>query len=117
MRCTLQLHPQLLMMESKPSTSISTSTTSKPDPNLQPQNTASGKRKPNANPTSSTPTPAPASVVQKYVIDAADMISSSPDTRKLFLTEITIMCLDRAKKDMEAGIISTQVQRPPINLP
>ena len=79
--CTLQLQPHLLIMASKPSTSTATSTTAKQDPMPPPQNTASGQKKSDADPTSSTPNLAPTSIVQKYVIDAAEIISSSPTTR------------------------------------
>ena len=77
MFCTLQLQPHLLIMESKPSTSTTTSTTTKQDPMPSPQNTASAKKKSDAKPISSTPNPIPISVVQKYVTDAAAIISSS----------------------------------------
>ena len=89
------------MMESKPSKSTPTSTTAKQDPILHPPNTALGKKL-DATPTLSTPKPAPTSVVHQYVTDAAEMISSTPLTRRLFLTEVTKMCLERAKQQKEA---------------
>ena len=101
-------------MDSKSSTSTCTSSADKQDPNTQPQNPAPGKTAPNVNPTSSTPTPTPTSVVQKYVTDAAEMISSLPDTRKQFLTEVTKMCLERAKAQ-EHGI--TSIKRPLMGVP
>ena len=118
MLCTLQLHPHLFMMESQPSTSASTATIAKLDPNLHQQNTAHGRRKSSANPTSSTPPPTPTSVVQRYVTNAAEIVSSPPATWKMFLTEVSDMCLERAKREKEAGIItSTQLKRPVIKLP
>ena len=95
--CTLQFQLLLLMpssapttpsMASKPSTSTATSTTAKQDPMPPPQSTAAGKKKSDAKPISSTLNPVPTSVVQKYVTDAAEIISSSPTTRKMFLAEV-----------------------------
>ena len=122
MLCTLQLHIHLLMMESKPSKTTPTSTTAKQDPILHPPNTAPGKKKLDAIPTLSTPKPAPTSVVQQYVTDAAEIISSTPLTRRLFLTEVTKMCLERAKQQKEAELGAQEIQRgtsstPAIKLP
>ena len=103
MLCTLQLHLHLLTMTSKPSKTTPTSTTTKPDPISQPHNTVPCKKNSDATPTLSTPKPAPTSVVQQYVTDAAEMISSSPTSRRMFLTEVTKKCLEVAKQEKEAG--------------
>ena len=112
MLCTIQLQPLLLMpslapttstMASKPSTSTTTSTTAKQDPMPPPQSTAPGKMKSDVKPTSSTPNPVPTSVVQKYVTDAAEIISSSPTTRKMFLAEVSKKCNEVAKWEEETG--------------
>ena len=94
--------PAPLIMESNKTVSSATSTMttifkSKPIP----VSAAPGKMLSNANPTSSTPTTVPTYVVKNYVTDAANMISSSPATRRLLLTEVTRMCLERAKRDEE----------------
>ena len=101
MLCTLQLHLHLLIMASKPSKTTPTSPTAKPDPISQPHNTVPGRK--NSTPTLSTPKPTPTSVVQQYVIDAAEMISLSPTSRRMFLTEVTKKCLEVAKQEKEAG--------------
>ena len=112
MLCTLQLQPLLLMpssapttstMASQPSTSTATSTTAKQDPMPPQQSTAPGKMKSDVKPTSSTPNPVPTSVVQKYVTDAAEIISSSPTTRKMFLAEVFKKCNEVAKWEEETG--------------
>ena len=82
-----------VIMESKPSTSTTTSTTAKKDPMPSQQSTAPGKKESNADPTSSTPNSVPTSVVQKYVIDAAAIISSPQATRKMFLAEVRISAM------------------------
>ena len=103
MLCTLWLHLHLLTMASKPSKTTPTSTTAKPDPISQPHNTVPGKKNSDATPTLSTPKPAPTSVVQQYVTDAAEMISLSPTSRRIFLTGVTKKCLEVAKQEKEAG--------------
>ena len=86
-------------MESNKTVSSATSTTiTISKSKATPVSTAHGKILSDANPTLSTPTTVPTSVVQKYVSDAANMISSSPATRRLFLTHVTKMCLERAKE-------------------
>ena len=109
--CTLQLQPFLLMMASTPSTSTATSTTAKQDPMPPPRNTIPGKKKSNAKPTSSTPNPAPTSVVQKYVTDATEIISSSPTTRKMFMVEVFKKCNEVAKWEQETGKTSPEIQK------
>ena len=47
--------------------------------------------------TSSTPNPVPTSVVQKYVTDAAAIISSSQATRKMFMVEVFKKCNEIAR--------------------
>ena len=89
-------------MESNKTVSSGTSTKTTISKSKQtPFRAASGKILSDTNPTSSTPTTVTTSVVQDYVSDAANMISSSPATRRLFLTHVTKMCFDRAKKDKE----------------
>ena len=103
MICTFQLQPNLLTMASKPSTSTTTSTTAKQDPMPPPQSTAPGMKESDVTPTSSTPKPVPTSIVQKYVTDAAEMISASPATRKMFLAEVFKKCNEVAKWEEETG--------------
>ena len=103
MLCTLQLQPHLLAMESKPSTSTTTSTTAKQNPMPSPQSTALGKKESDADLTSSTPNPVPTSVVQKYVTDAAEIISASQATRKMFLAEVFKKCKEVEKSEEETG--------------
>ena len=38
-------------------------------------------------------------VVPKYVTDVATLIATTPESRKMFLTEVTRVCLEAAKKD------------------
>ena len=90
-------------MASKPSTSPATSKPAKQDPMSPPQNTALGKKKSDAKPTSSTPNPVPTSVVQKYMTDAAEIISSSPTTRRKFMVEVFKKCNEVAKWEEETG--------------
>ena len=59
----------------------------KPDPNIHPQDTALERRKLSANPTSSTPPSTPTSVIQKYVTNAEEIVSSHPAIWRMFLTE------------------------------
>ena len=67
------------------------------------KSTAPGLKESGATPTSSTPKPAPTSVVQKYVTDAAEIISASPATRKMFLAEVFKKCNEVAKWEEETG--------------
>ena len=104
--------PAPLAMESNKTVSSATSTTttiSKSKPTSV--SAAPGKMLSDANPTSSTSTTVPTSVVQNYVTDAANMISSSPATRRLFLTEVTRMCLERAKRDKEPEQTTSESQK------
>ena len=104
-------------MASKPSKTTPTSTIVRPDPISQPQNIASGQKNSDATPTISTPKPAPTSVVQQYVTDAAELISSSPTSRRMFLDEVTKKCLEVAKQDKEAGRPVPEPRRRPTTLP
>ena len=65
--------------------------------------TAPGKMKSDVKHSSSTPNPAPTSILQKYVTDAAQIISSSPTTRKMFLAEVFKKCNEIAKWEEETG--------------
>ena len=46
-----------------------------------------------------TTTSAHSYVVPKYVTDVATLIATTPESRKMFLTEVTRVCLEAAKKD------------------
>ena len=111
MLCTLQLEPHLLIMESKPSTSTTTSTTEKQDPMPSPQSTAQGKKESNADPTSSTPNPVPTFVVQKYVTDAAAIISSSQAARRMFMVEVFKKCNEIARWEEKTGKTSPEIPK------
>ena len=67
-----------------------------------PRNTSPGKKKSDAKPTSSTPNPAPTSVVQKYVTDAAEIISAQT-TRKMFMVEVFKKCNEVANGNKKQG--------------
>ena len=56
---------------------------------------------------SSTPNPAPSCAAPKYVTDVAELISASVESRRMFLMEVTIMCLEAAKKDKASSQISS----------
>ena len=112
MLCTLQLQPHLLIMESKPSTSTTISTTTKQDPMPSQQSTAPGKKESNADTTSSTPNPVPTSVVQKYVTDAAAIISSSQATRRMFMMEDFRTCNEIARWEEKTGKTSPENPKP-----
>ena len=49
--------------------------------------------------TISAPNPALSHTVPNYVIDIAELISASAESRRMFLTEVTRTCLEAAKKD------------------
>ena len=54
-------------------------------------------------------------VVPKYVTDVATLIATTPESRKMFLTEVTRACLEAAKRDKaEADQVtaSSMVQTP-----
>ena len=54
-------------------------------------------------------------VVPKYVTDVATLIATTPESRKMFLTEVTRVCLEAAKKDKaeaDQAIASPMVQTP-----
>ena len=56
-------------------------------------------------------------VVPKYVTDVATLITTSADSRQMFLTEVTRACLEAAKKDKaEANqAVALQLIQPPTN--
>ena len=109
--CTLQLQPHLLIMESKPSTSAATSTAAEIDPMPSQQSIAPAKKESNADPTSSTPNPVPTSVVQKYVTDAAAIISSSQAIRMMFMVEVFKKYNEISKWEKETGKTSPEIPR------
>ena len=80
--------PMALTMASNPSANTTTSTTAKQDPMPSQQSTAHGKKESGVTVTSSTPNPAPTSLIQKYVTDAAEIISATPAYRKMFIAEV-----------------------------
>ena len=84
-------------MASKQSASTSTFIVKEQGPMPQQQNTAHGKA---CVITSSTPNPAPSYAVHKYVTDAAELISASAETRKMFLMEVTKKCLEAARTEI-----------------
>ena len=88
MLCTIQLQPCLLIMASKPSINATRSTTTEQDPMPSQQNTAHDQKESGVTVTSSTPNSAPTSVVQRYVTDAAEIISASPAYRRMFIAEV-----------------------------
>ena len=107
MLCTLQLQPCLLTIASKPSASTNTSTVAKQDPMPPAQNTTHGKES-GVTVTSFTPNPIPTSVVQTYVIDAAEIVSASPAYRKMFITEVFKKCNEVEK---EARKTASELQK------
>ena len=110
-RCTLQLQPYPLTMASKQSANTSTSTAAKQDLRSPKPSTAHGKKKSGVAVTSSTLNPVPTSAVQQYLADAAELILTSPDTRRMFLTEVTKKCLELAKKERESTQHSPEYKR------
>ena len=58
-------------------------------------------------------------VVPKYVTDVATLIATTPESRKMFLTEVTRVCLEAAKKykaEADQAIASQMVQTPTTSL-
>ena len=54
-------------------------------------------------------------VVPKYVTDIATLIATTPESRKMFLMEVTRVCLEAAKKDKteaDLAAASPMVQTP-----
>ena len=108
MLCTLQFQPYLLMSLSAPTistmaSSIITSTTAEQDLMPSQQSTAHGKKELGVKVTSSTPNPVPTSVVERYVTDAAEIISATPAYRKMFIAEYSgnAMKLLNGKKNLK----------------
>ena len=87
--CKLQLQQSHNTMASKPSPNTSTFIGEGQSTNPQ---TSHG------NPDVTT-TSAHSYVVPKYVTDVATLIATTPESRKMFLTEVTRVCLEAAKKD------------------
>ena len=103
--CKLQLQQSHNTMASKPS--LNTSTFIEEEQSTKPQTS-------HGNPDVAT-TSAHSYVVPKYVTDVATLIATTPESRKMFLTEVTRVCLEAAKKDkLEAdqAIASQMVQTP-----
>ena len=111
--CTLQLQPYLLTMASKPSTNTTLSTAAEQDPMPSKQSTAHGKKESGVTITSSIPNPAPTSVVQRYVTDAAEIISASPAYRRMFITEVFRKCNEIAQWEKDTGKTSSELPRSP----
>ena len=109
--CTPQLQPYLLIMASKPSINTTTSTTKEQDLMPPPQSTVHGKKKSGVTVTSSTPNPAPTSVVQRYVTDAAEIISASPAFRRMFIPEVFKKCNEIAPWEKDTGKSSPELPR------
>ena len=105
--CTLQLQQSHNTMASKPSPS--TNTFIEEGQGTKPQAQY-------GNPDVAT-TSAHSYVVPKYVTDVATLIATTPESRKMFLTEVTRVCLEAAKKDKaEANqAIASQLVQPPTN--
>ena len=111
--CTLQLQPYLLIMASKPPTSTNTSTAAKQEPMPPPKCTVHGKKKSGVTVTSSTPNPAPTSVVQRYVTDAAEIISASPAYRRMFIAEVFRKLNSITQWEQDTGKTSSELPRSP----
>ena len=60
-----------------------------------------------------SPNPVPTSVVQRYVTDAAEIISSSQAFRKMFITEVFKRCNEVAKEERDSGKTSPELLRSP----
>ena len=111
--CTIQLQPYLLIMASKPSTNTTTSTTTEQDPMPPQQSTVHGKKESGVTVTSSMPNPAHTSVVQKYVTDAAEIISASPAYRRMFIAKVFGKCNEIAQWEKNTVKTSPKLPRPP----
>ena len=109
--CTLQRQPYLLTMASKPSTNTTLSTATEQDPMPSNQSTVHGKKESGVTITSSIPNPAPTSVVQRYVTDAAEIISASPAHRRMFFTEVFRKCNEIAQGEKDAGKTSSELPK------
>ena len=99
-------------MASKPSTHITTSTTAEQDPMPSQQSTAHGKKESSVAVTSSTPNPVPTSIVQRYVTDAAEIISATPAYRKMFIIEVFRKFNEIAQWGKESGKHLQSLQNP-----
>ena len=98
-------------MESKLSTSTTMSTTARQDLMPSQQSTAPGKNESNADSTSSTPNPVHTSVVQKYVTDAAAIISSSQATRRMYMVEVFKKCNEISRWEEKTGKTSPEIPK------
>ena len=111
--CTIQLQPYLLTMASKPATNTTTSTTAEQDPMPSQQSIAHDKKESGVTVTSSTPNPVPTSVTQRYVTDAAEIISATPAYRKMFIAEEFRKCNEIAQWEKESGKTSPELPKSP----
>ena len=98
-------------MASKPSTNTTLSTVADQDPMPSKQSTVHGKKESGVTITSSIPNPAPTSVVQRYVTDAAEIISASPAYRRMFITEVFRKCNETAQWEKDTGKTSSELAR------
>ena len=105
--CKLQLQQSHNTMASKPSPNTSTFIEEGQSTKQQVQH---------GNPDVATAS-AHSYVVPKYVTDVATLIATTPESRKMFLTEVTRVCLEAGKKDKaEANqAIASQMVQPPTN--
>ena len=103
--CKLQLQQTHNTMASKPSLNTSTFIEGE-----------QGTKPPTSHGNSDVATTSAHSyVVPKYVTDVATLIATTPESRKMFLTEVTKVCLEAAKKDKaeaDQAITSQLVQTP-----
>ena len=103
--CKLQLQQTHNTMASKPS--LNTSTFIEGEQSTKPP-TSHGN-------SDVATTSAHSYVVPKYVTDVATLIATTPESRKMFLTEVTRVCLEAAKKDKaeaDQAVTSQLVQTP-----
>ena len=97
-------------MASKPSINTTTSTTKEQDLMPTPQSTVHGKES-GVTVTSSTPNPAPTYVAQRYVTDAAEIISASSAFRRMFIAEVFKKCNEIAQWEKDTGQTSPELPR------
>ena len=75
------------------------------------QSTSPGKKESNADPISSTPNPVLTSIVQKYVTDAAEIISPSQASRRMFMVEVVKKCNEIARWETKTGKTSPEIPK------
>ena len=100
-------------MTSKPSTNTTTSTAAEQDPMPSQQSTAHSKKESSVAVTSSTPNPVSTSVVQRYVTDAAEIISATSAYRKMFIAEVFRKCNENAQWEKKFGKTSPELPKSP----